>query len=172
MVEWKELGELCSIERGERVTKKQTSTSGTYPVISGGVTPMGYMEKFNRLPNTITIAQYGTAGHVAWQHDKFWANDVCYSIFPNESIANRYLYYVFKDKQGEIDAMVNKDATPYHLPKERLRTLLIPLPSIEEQERIVGIFDTLISNIDNLESQLAQRQKQSEYYRNQLLTFE
>jgi restriction endonuclease S subunit len=48
----------------------------------------------------------------------------------------------------------------------------VALPSIEEQSRIVSILDTFEASIANLEEQLAQRQKQYEYYRNKLLTFE
>jgi len=55
---------------------------------------------------------------------------------------------------------------------EYLARFLIYLPSIEEQSRIVSILDTFEASISNLEAQLAQRQKQYEYYRNKLLTFE
>ena len=46
------------------------------------------------------------------------------------------------------------------------------VPPLSEQQRIVSILDTFEAIISNLEAQLAQRQKQYEYYRNQLLTFE
>ena len=48
----------------------------------------------------------------------------------------------------------------------------IPLPSFQEQQRIVSILDTFEASIQNLEAQLKQREKQYEYYRNKLLTFE
>ena len=47
-----------------------------------------------------------------------------------------------------------------------------PLLSIHEQSRIVSILDTFEQSIANLEAQLAMREKQYEYYRNKLLTFE
>ena len=46
------------------------------------------------------------------------------------------------------------------------------VPPLSEQQRIVSILDTFEASISNLEAQLAQRPKQYEYYRNQLLTFE
>ena len=46
------------------------------------------------------------------------------------------------------------------------------VPPLFEQQRIVSILDTFEASISNLEAQLEQRQKQYEYYRNQLLTFE
>lgn len=53
-----------------------------------------------------------------------------------------------------------------------LKNLSIPLPSLEEQSRIVSILDEFEASIKNLEAQLEAREKQYEYYRNKLLTFE
>ena len=55
---------------------------------------------------------------------------------------------------------------------EHLAQIMIYLPSLEEQSRIVSILDTFEASIANLEAQLSQREKQYEYYRNKLLTFE
>ena len=55
---------------------------------------------------------------------------------------------------------------------DHLAQFLIYLPSIEEQNRIVTILDTFEASIANLEQQLTHRQKQYEYYRNMLLTFD
>jgi len=54
---------------------------------------------------------------------------------------------------------------------EHLAQIKIYLPSLDEQQRIVSILDTFEACIANLEAQLAQREKQYEYYRNKLLTF-
>ena len=48
----------------------------------------------------------------------------------------------------------------------------ILLPSLQEQSRIVSILDEFEASIKNLEAQLEAREKQYEYYRNKLLTFE
>ena len=53
-----------------------------------------------------------------------------------------------------------------------LSYIVIPVPSLEEQSRIVSILDTFEASIQNLEAQLKEREKQYEYYRNKLLTFE
>lgn len=47
----------------------------------------------------------------------------------------------------------------------------IPLPPLAVQKEIVEILDTFTGMIDNLQKELEQRQKQFEYYRNQLLVF-
>ena len=172
MVEWKKLGEVCKVLRGKRVTKGELKENGTYPVISGGVTPMGYIDSFNREPNTITVSQYGTAGYVDFQQTRFWANDICYSVYPEKDLDNKFLWYALKSQQNLLYAIRNTDATPYSLPADTLNSVPIPIPSLEEQTRIVGILDTFTSAIDNLKEQIAQRRKQYEYYRDQLLDLE
>ena len=56
-----------------------------------------------------------------------------------------------------------------------LRRLSIPVPSLDEQERIVAIldrFDALTTDISSgLPAEISARQKQYEYYRDKLLTF-
>lgn len=59
--------------------------------------------------------------------------------------------------------------------KDSLAKISIPLPSQEEQQRIVDIldrFDALVNDISSgLPAEIAARRKQYEYYRDQLLTF-
>ena len=56
-----------------------------------------------------------------------------------------------------------------------LNRMKVPVPSLEEQARIVAIldkFDTLTHSIsEGLPREIALRQKQYEYYRDLLLTF-
>ena len=172
MVEWKKLGEVCEVQRGKRITKGDLIENGLYPVISGGVTPMGYIDSFNREPNTITVSQYGTAGYVDFQLSRFWANDICYCVYPNKDLNNKYLWYVLKNKQNLLYEIRNTDAVPYSLPIDKLNSVSIPIPSLSEQNRIVGILDTFTASIDNLKEQIAQRRKQYEYYRDELLDLE
>ncbi|NLU45136.1 MAG: restriction endonuclease subunit S, partial [Acholeplasmataceae bacterium] len=53
--------------------------------------------------------------------------------------------------------------------------LVIPIPPLEKQQRIVAIldrFDTLVNDItQGLPAEIEARQKQYEYYRDKLLTF-
>ena len=68
-----------------------------------------------------------------------------------------------------------KVVTPGAMPKFNktgFKTIKAPLPPLQEQQRIVSILDTFEASIQNLEAQLSQREKQYEYYRNKLLTFE
>lgn len=56
--------------------------------------------------------------------------------------------------------------------KKQIQELLIPILSLSEQSRIVGILDTFTASIANLKEQIGERRKQYEHYRDQLLDLE
>ncbi|HPF83481.1 MAG TPA: restriction endonuclease subunit S [Bacilli bacterium] len=113
---------------------------------------------------------------VAWLgEEKVAVHDACY-IFThniNSKYISHYLrsnIYHLQIKQyvsrGKICAINSKG----------IGKALIPVPSLEEQERIVDIldkFDKLVNDIkEGLPAEIEMRRKQYEYYRNKLLTFE
>jgi type I restriction enzyme S subunit len=94
-------------------------------------------------------------------------------IRPNEFILPQFLYCVLASEK--FFEYYNQTAKGGKMPrgeKSRALSYTIPLPPLSEQQRIVSILDTFEQSIANLEEQLAMREKQYEYYRNQLLTFE
>ena len=62
-----------------------------------------------------------------------------------------------------------------HTSVPSLKEIVVPIPSLEEQERIASILDrfyTLTTDITaGLPAEIEARRKQYEYYRDQLLTF-
>ncbi|PUD48369.1 restriction endonuclease subunit S [Helicobacter pylori] len=166
-VGFRKLGEVCEIIRGKRVTKKEILDKGKYPVVSGGIGFMGYLNEYNREENTITIAQYGTAGFVNWQNQKFWANDVCFSVIPKETLINRYLYYVLTNMQNYLYSISNRNAIPYSISSNNIMQITIPIPPLEIQQEIVKILDAFTE----LNTELKARKKQYQYYQNMLLDF-
>ncbi len=140
------LGDIAEIKRGVRITKNELDVFGKYPVVSGGVGFLGYTNNFNRYENTITIAQYGTAGYVNFQKNKFWANDVCFCIYPNKDIIkNIFLYYFLKVNQNYLYEISNRNATPYSISKDKILDFEIPLPPLNEQIAIANI----LSDVDH-----------------------
>lgn len=166
-IQYRKIGDVVDIKRGVRITKSHVKDAGPYPVISGGTKPMGYCEEFNRNEDTITIAQYGAAGYVDYQSAKFWANDVCYSIFPHDGLNNRFLYYVLKNNEALLYKL-RTNAIPAHLPQNVLSNIEIPIPPLPIQEEIVRILDTFTE----LTAELTLRKKQYEFYRDKLLSFD
>ncbi|GAA8830808.1 restriction endonuclease subunit S [Helicobacter pylori] len=174
-VEFRKLGEVCEIIRGKRVTKKEILDKGKYPVVSGGIGFMGYLNEYNREENTITIAQYGTAGFVNWQNQKFWANDVCFSVIPKETLINRYLYHVLTNMQNYLYSISNRSAIPYSISSNNIMQITIPIPPLEIQQEIVKILDQFLALTTDLlagiPAEIEARKKQYEYYREKLLSF-
>lgn len=94
-------------------------------------------------------------------------------IRSNEFILPQFLYCVLASEK--FFEYYNQTAKGGKMPrgeKSRALSYIIPLPPLSTQSRIVSILDTFEQSISNLEEQLAMREKQYEYYRNQLLTFE
>ncbi|WP_148823687.1 restriction endonuclease subunit S [Campylobacter concisus] len=174
-VEFKELGEIADIVRGQRVTKAELQNDGKYPVVSGGIKPLGFLNKFNREANTITVAQYGTAGYINFIEEKFWANDVCYCIFPKKEISNKFLLYCLMKNQEFIYSL-RTNAIPAHLPQKLLSEIKLPVPPMEVQREIVHILDSFTSVTEELmaklTAELIARKKQYEFYRDFLLSFD
>ena len=109
---------------------------------------------------------------VAWLgENEVVVHDACF-IFKHEmdpkyiSYFLRSMNYHLQIRMGVVDGKICSISA-----KELGRTL-VPVPSLPEQQRIVSILDTFEASIANLEQQLAQRERQYEYYRNKLLTFE
>ncbi len=151
------LGDIAEIKRGVRITKNELDVFGKYPVVSGGVGFLGYTNNFNRYENTITIAQYGTAGFVNWQNQKFWANDVCFCVYPNKDvIKNIFLYYFLKVNQNYLYEISNRNATPYSISKDKILDFEIPLPPLNEQIAIANILSALDHEIASLKNKKRQ----------------
>uniref|UniRef100_UPI001E357213 restriction endonuclease subunit S n=1 Tax=Helicobacter pylori TaxID=210 RepID=UPI001E357213 len=151
------LGDIAEIKRGVRLTKNELDVFGKYPVVSGGVGFLGYTNNFNRYENTITIAQYGTAGYVNFQKNKFWANDVCFCIYPNKDIIkNIFLYYFLKVNQNYLYEISNRNATPYSISKDKILDFEIPLPPLNEQIAIANVLSGLDHEIISLKNKKRQ----------------
>ena len=96
-------------------------------------------------------------------------------LTPKQGIINsQFLSYFLlqqKIKEKTIREFSSKGGVPRIILKN-FKKVNVMYPSLSEQRRIVSILDTFEASIANLEAQLKQREKQYEYYRNKLLTFE
>ena len=170
-VEMKKLGEVCKLERGVRVVKKDLQKEGVLPVYQNSLTPLGYYDKSNYPENTTFVICAGAAGEVGFSNKAFWAADDCTCVVCPSFVHSKYIYNYLISNQRILRSQVRKASIP-RLSKDVIGKLIVPLPPLSTQSRIVSILDTFEQSISNLEEQLAMREKQYEYYRNQLLTFE
>ena len=170
-VEFEQLSKVANMRRGTRVVKKQLSTDGVYPVFQNCLTPMGYYDKYNVKANTSFIICAGAAGEIGFSNIDFWAADDCFYFACNENLINRYLYHFLLTKQNYLYSKVRKASIP-RLSRSFIETIQIPVPPLPVQEEIVRILDSFTSLTAELQAELQARQKQYEYYRDQLLTFD
>jgi type I restriction enzyme S subunit len=88
----------------------------------------------------------------------------------------KYLAYYFHTEDFAIQKRKLAHGTKViEVTPDKLSEVIIPLPSRDEQERIVAIldrFDSLCTSISTgIPAEIEVRQRQYEYYRDKLLTF-
>lgn len=192
MVEWKKLGEICEIARGAspRPIKNYITNdvNGVNWIKIGDVAPntkfiTSVQEKITKkgaeksrflhigdfiLSNSMSfgrpyILKVEGCIHDGWiamsGYDKYVSSGYLYEILSSHSTQD---YWKTKANNGGAMSNLNSDI---------VKGTIIPIPSLEEQERIVGILDTFTASIDNIKAQIEHRRKQYEHYRNTLLTF-
>ncbi|MGV0958119.1 restriction endonuclease subunit S [Empedobacter falsenii] len=100
-----------------------------------------------------------------------------YTIKPKTEIINSY-YLAYLLQSQNIKAIYNKKivgSPVVSLPMKDLRKISIPIPPLEEQERIVNLLDQFNTAHTAIEEEITKeiklRTQQYEYYREKLLTF-
>lgn len=172
MVEWKELGSISEIGTGSN-NREDSSENGLYPffVRSKDILKIDHY-LFDE--EAILIPGEGGIGDIFhYINGKYGLHQRTYRVHPNSSTVNgRYLYYyLFENFKTYINKKSFK-ATATSIRKPMLTDFPVAIPPLNEQNRIVDILDIFTSSINNLDKQIEQRQKQYEYYRNKLLSFE
>lgn len=167
------LGEVCEIKTGKGITQNDANEGGEFPIISGGITPMGMFHVANRKAFTVTISRVGAnAGYVNYIKTDFYLNDKCFSVIPVcDGINTDYLYVIVKYKEQFIRSLQSEGGVPT-INTQKVGNVEIPLPPLAIQQEIVLILDSFSSLQSKLEEELAVRQKQMEFYREKLLTFD
>lgn len=163
------LDSVCSFKRGTTITAKK-AIPGEIPVIAGGQTPSYYHNDANRDGETIAVAGSGAyAGFVSYWDVPIFLSDA-FSVEPCSKVMHKYLFYYLRHNQQKIYALQKGAGVP-HVHGSDISKFKIPLPPLAVQKEIVEILDTFTGMIANLQEEQEQRQKQFEYYRNQLLVF-
>jgi len=168
------LGQVINLQRGKRLVRNQLTTSGSFPVYQNSLTPLGYFTHSNRPKETSFVICAGAAGEIGYSDTDFWAADDVYTLETSNNISDKFMYYVLISKQDRLKSQVRKASIP-RLSKDAIDKVAFYLPSLSEQERIVSIldnFNTLTNSLsEGLPKEIELRQKQYEYWREQLLNF-
>ena len=182
-VEMKTLGEIGDVCMCRRIMKNQTSDKGDIPfykIGTFGSVPDSYIsrelfESYKKMysypkKGDLLISASGTIGRIVVFDGKeayFQDSNIVWIDNNEEIVTNSFLRYLYEIIEWKTDGGAIKRLYNYNI-----RSAIIHIPSKEEQLRIVTILNQFEASIANLEAQLKEREKQYEYYRNQLLTFE
>ena len=172
MVEWKKLGEVCEIGTGSN-NREDAREHGRYPFFVRSQEILR-IDSYLFDEEAILIPGEGGIGDIFhYVKGKYGLHQRTYRVHPiSDLMFGKYIYYyLFANFKSYINQKSYK-ATAASIRKPMLLNFPIPLPSLAEQERIVGILDTFTGSIENLKEQIAQRRKQYEHYRDQLLDLE
>ena len=172
-VEWKPLDEVANIANNARKpVKSSLRISGNIPYY-GANNIQDYVEGYTHDGEFVLIAEDGSASlenySIQWAVGKFWANNHVHVVNGKEKLNNRFLYH-YLTNMNFIPFLAGKERAK--LTKAKLQQIPIPIPPLSVQTEIVRILDALTALTSELTSELILRQKQYEYYREKLLSFD
>ena len=186
-VEWKKLGEIGKVCMCKRILKDQTSSTGDIPFFKIGTFGGSadayiskelfeeYVKKYSYpKKGDILISAAGTIGRTVvfdGTPSYFQDSNIVWLKHDESVVLNSYLRYIYSLNPWAIST----GGTIARLYNDNILNAVIPVPSLEEQQKIVDILDrfsTLTTDIiAGLPAEIEARRKQYEYYRDQLLTF-
>lgn len=126
----------------------------------------------------ILMVQSGHIGECAVVGKKYEGSN-CHALIimsnGGKCLSKYYVYYFHTIKGFKSLTPAITGGTIKHVLAGKVGKIKVPVPSLEQQQRIVGIldrFDTLCNDITSgLPAEIEARQKQYEYYRDKLLSF-
>lgn len=175
---WMKMSEICNLQRGKVYSKEYLrDNQGIYPVYSSQTINNGELGRISTYDFDGTYLTWTTdgayAGTIFKRKGKFSITNVCGIIsMKSDLVTMDFLYYwlSLKAKEYVYSGMGNPK-----LMSNQVEKILVPIPVLSEQQRIVGIldkFETLVNDLSQgLPAEIAAVQEQYEYYRNKLLTF-
>lgn len=120
-------------------------------------------------PHSVILSTRAPIGHVVINAEEMCFNQGCRGLVPCEILNYKYLYYFLFGNSKLLNDLGN-GTTFKELPAGNLKQIKIPLPSLEEQKRIVAILDEAFAGIekavDNTEKNLANARELFESYLN------
>lgn len=121
--------------------------------------------------NCVIVAMYGaTVGKIGINKIPMTTNQACCNIEIDETIADyRYVFHFLMMQYEYIRSLGTGSQT--NINAQIVKNLEIPIPPLEIQQKVVEILDKMTDYVTELTAELTLRQKQYEYWREQLLSF-
>jgi type I restriction enzyme S subunit len=110
--------------------------------------------------------------------ENLYLNSFCFGfrIYDKTLLLPDFMKFLFRSENTRKQIVKTASGvTRFNVSKKRFGKVVIPIPPMEEQQRIVAIldkFEALVNDIsEGLPAEIAVRRRQYEYYRDKLLTF-
>ncbi|MPW71928.1 type I restriction endonuclease subunit S [Moraxella catarrhalis] len=171
-VEWKTLGEVAVIGTGNS-NRQDESENGDYPFYVRSKNVLR-SDSYQFDETAIVIPEEGGVGDIFhYVEGKYALHQRAYRICIHDGDINtKFLYHVMRNSFKQYILSKSVGATATSIRKPMLEKFLIPIPPLSVQAKIVQILDTFTELTEQLTAELGMRQKQYQYYRNKLLTFD
>lgn len=186
-VKYMKLEDIGQVKMCKRILKSQTNSISGIPFYKIGTfgkepdayiseeTYKDYLKKYNHpKKGDILISCAGTIGRTVVYDGKpayFQDSNIVWLEHDESIVLNKYLLYSYSLNPWNIST----GGTIARLYNDNILKALIPVPTIEDQIKIIKVldnFDKICNSLmDGLPAEIEARQKQYEYYRDKLLTF-
>ncbi|MCP9539188.1 restriction endonuclease subunit S [Prevotella copri] len=131
--------------------KNVESPTGKYPIYgSGGI--IGKAMEYTCLAGSTIIGRKGTINHPIFVEENFWNVDTAFGMKANNQILEDKYFYCFC-LYFDFSKLDKSSALP-SLTKTAIGNLILPIPPLAEQQRIVAKIEELFAQLDKIESSL------------------
>jgi len=134
MVVLMRIGDICSIQNGER-KDRYLNVEGNIPVYGSGLRPLFMTNEFNREGKTCKINKIKSNRQIMRMNDKYFLNNNAFTIVSNDEtiVTNEYLWCYLENKQYLLQ--YNGFAI-MRLDMEHFLNIKIPVPALFRQLEI------------------------------------
>ena len=143
--EIKTLGEVCEIVKGEKKKSKDGKESGLYPLYYCSILGNLYLDTYDYTGEGIIINKTNGSGKamVYFGYDKYNVGETTLHFKSNDSVLyTKYVYY-YLFHNIELLQKYYKGANQKSIVEEDLFKIKIPIPSLERQDEIIGIYENI-----------------------------
>jgi len=157
----KTLGEVCEINQGNTLTKIEM-VDGIYDVIGGGKI-IGKHNQTNREGNDFTLTRVGDI-NINYIDKPYYLTDNGFSLkSKQEDIITKYTYYLLSHNKEYLKNLYQGTAQKV-ISKTNLKSIKIPIPSLERQQEIVKYLDFIYEKANKTSSEkIAELKKLNEF---------
>jgi type I restriction enzyme S subunit len=182
---WVRLGEVSDTTSGGTPSrKKKQYYGGSIPWLKSGelkdgvinateesITDEGLANSSTRIipRGNLLIALYGaTVGKLGVLGIDSAINQAICAIFPNGGISREFLFWYLRKHRNEL-LNIRKGGAQPNISQDVVRNIVLPLPSLQEQQNIVEEIENRMSLIKEVETVLEKSLKQAERLRQGIL---